>query len=188
MSINTFRKIIKFYNNTSILFGILIPIICYNILPDINIFNDPLSRFGIEENTKYLWITFNIMISISMYSIGRNSNKYIDNPYHKKILDILNILSSIFLTLSALITMDIRIIHLTLASLFFTSSNIYIFIFGYFMKNKNIKTSIISIIITTINILFLILIFYFKISYGIFEVAFILNLIIWYFYIVNKYN
>ena len=104
-----FKSLIKVYNYTSMFFGIVIPILCFQILPDINILEDPLSIFGIKDDTKILWISFNILISLSLLSIGYESNKMIKDVENNKILNIINYLSVISLILSAIINMNFRI-------------------------------------------------------------------------------
>ena len=62
---NKFWKTLK--KNLSILtaiIGIAVPIFCFYILPTINILFDPLSKFGIEKETKSIWLWFIQIISI----------------------------------------------------------------------------------------------------------------------------
>jgi hypothetical protein len=55
------EKIICF---TSII-GIIIPIICFYMLPNINILTDPLSKFGIaKRHDLYGWVSTNASHSI----------------------------------------------------------------------------------------------------------------------------
>jgi hypothetical protein len=181
-----FKSLIKVYNYTSIFFGIIIPILCFQILPDINILEDPLSIFGIKDDTKILWISFNILISLSILSIGYESNKMIKDIENNKLLNVINYLSVVSLILSAIINMNFRILHLTFASIFFLLSTLYIFLYGYFYKNIRYSVSLLSMFVVSINTILILLVFYFDISYGLFEVFFILNLITLYLFMIKK--
>ena len=119
----------------------------------------------------------------------------IDNPHDliytnfklsNKILNIINYLSVVSLILSAIINMNFRILHLTLASIFFLLSTLYIFLYGYFYKNIRYSVSLLSMFVVSINTILILLVFYFDISYGLFEVFFILNLITWYLFMIKK--
>lgn len=60
-------KVVKKYVTWfSIFLGILIPLTCFYLLP-VNIILEPLSKFGIAEETKYLWNFFLQIISILLF-------------------------------------------------------------------------------------------------------------------------
>lgn len=179
------RSVITWYRRLSIIIGIIIPIICYFAIPNINILNDPLSRFGIEPETKFVWILFNQLMSLALLSIGRECNERITNPLHNKILKWLLYLALACFSLSGFITMDIKYPHLTLAGLFFLLYVGYIFWYGVFIKVRRI--TILSIILVALCVLALFPTFMLSISYGSFEVVFISSVIIWN-YVMMKFN
>lgn len=183
--ITILRSVVNWYRRLSIIIGIIIPIICYYAIPNISILNDPLSRFGIEPETKFIWIAFNQLMSLALLSIGLESNEKIKNTLHKKILDWLLYLSLICFSLSGFITMDIKYLHLTLAGAFFLLYIGYIFWYGIFIKVK--KITIISSILVALCVLALFPTFMLPISYGSFEVVFVSSVIFWS-YIMMGFN
>ena len=185
MSYKTLRLFVIWYRRLSIILGVIIPILCYISIPNISILNDPLSRFGIEPDTKLIWIIFNQMMCLSLLSIGIESNSHIISSYHRKVLNTLLYSSITCFSLSGFITMDIRYLHLTLAGLFFMLYIGYIFWYGIILRN--IKMTIISMILVSLCILALFPTFMLPISYGSFEVIFVSSIIIWN-YIMIRYN
>ncbi len=179
------RKVVVWYRRLSIIIGILIPIICYMSIPNISILNDPLSRFGIEPDTKFVWVAFNQLMSLALLSIGIESNTHITIPYHKKVLDWMLYISIGCFSLSGFITMDIKYIHLTLAGLFFMLYVGYIFWYGIMLKDR--KVTILSMVLVSLCVLALFPTFMLPISYGSFEVVFVSSLLIWN-YIMMRYN
>lgn len=177
MKLTFFSRFIIWYRRLSILIGVLIPILCYISIPDINILNDPLSRFGIEPTTKFVWILFNQLMVLALFSIGRDAIKLIKNNFHKLILNWLLYPSLIGFSLSGFITMDIKFIHLTLAGIFFLLYVGFIFWYGVFIKNKFITLT--SIILVSLCVIGVIPSFLLEISYGTFEVIFISAIITW---------
>lgn len=175
--ITMLRTFIVWYRRLSIIIGIIIPILCYYAIPSINILNDPLSRFGIEPSTKFIWILFNQLMSLALLSIGMECNERITNKLQNKILKFLLYTSLACFSLSGFITMDIKYIHLTLAGLFFLLYIGYIFWYGIFVRIK--KITMLSMLLVSICVFALFPTFMLPISYGSFEVVFILSLIIW---------
>lgn len=179
------KNAIIIYRKLSLILGILIPVICFSMIPDISIINDPLSRFGIEDNTKIIWIIFNVLMAFALFSIGYEANQDIEDPTKRKLLNYLISFSSMFFALSGIITMEFKVPHLTLAGLFFFSYTAYIFWYGMFSKYK--RQTLYSMILTGVTFLPVIPTFTMDISYGSFEVVFISVVIIWnYFLIYSK--
>jgi len=161
--------------------GIAVPIFCFYIIPDINILFDPLSKFGIEKETKLIWMWFIQIIALLLYI---NNTNHIDKIKHylnniqSLVLKSLNIISSLFLSLTGFITMDIRLFHLGFATIFFLTYTGFIFWWGFVNIKYNLKNTIISIS----SALFIILssfITTFGYGYGIFELFFISSIIFW---------
>lgn len=185
MGYKALRLFIVWYRRISIVLGIIIPVICYMSIPTISILNDPLSRFGIEPDTKIIWVIFNQLMCLSLLSIGVESNSHISSIFHKKLLDMLLYSSIICFSLSGFITMDIRYLHLTLAGLFFMLYIGYIFWYGIMLRDR--KITLISLLLVSLCVMALFPTLMLPISYGSFEVVFISSIIIWS-YIMIRYN
>jgi len=164
----------------SSIIGIIIPIICFYLLPDLNILLDPLSKFGIAKETWLIWDLFIQIIATLLYLSGVNSiNKIKENitSLQYKILNIVNIISSVSLSLTGFIPMNIKYIHLGFATIFFLSYTGFIFWWGVLNIKYNLKTAIISII--TAILIFLSSLSTIKFGYGMFELTFIGLIIYW---------
>ena len=173
----------NFKNNLAIIssiIGIIIPIICFYLLPNINILLDPLSTFGVAKETWLLWLIFIQIISVLLYFSNLSSiNKIKDDikSIEFTILKFINIISSVSLSLTGFIPMNVRYIHLGFAAIFFLSYTAFIFWWGVLNIKYNLKIAIISIITSIIIILtsFTTIIF----GYGLFELTFILLICYW---------
>ena len=99
--------------------GISIPIFCFYLVPDINILLEPLSKFGITKQTRFLWNGFLVVLSILLYLTNNNLREDIESNVTKfqfKILNVINSVSSTALALTGLVDMDSRIMHLSFAT------------------------------------------------------------------------
>lgn len=157
--------------------GFITPIFCYNMIPGISILHDPLSRFGVEPNTKVIWLIFIFIMGIALLVFGKNANNNIMNKTHRYILNLVLYTSIGSFIMSGVIDMNVRLTHLVLAGLFFLLYVIYIFIFGIYATQYRILRY--AICITIINLLFLIPTFTMGISYGLFEVVFVGSVLFW---------
>jgi hypothetical protein len=91
------------------------------MLPNINILTDPLSKFGVQRDTIYM-DGFLQMLAILLYLSNLDSINKIKkniNKFEITILTIINIVSSVSLSLTGLIDMSIKYIHLGFAGVFF---------------------------------------------------------------------
>lgn len=161
--------------------GILVPIFCFYMFPNINILFDPLSKFGIQKETKSIWLCFMQIISVLLYFINIdhiNKIKENINNIQSLILNSLNIISSLSLSLTGFVTMDIRLFHLGFATIFFLSYTSFIFWWGFLNIKYNLKIAALSII-SSLFIIFSSFITTLGYGYGIFEVIFITSIIFW---------
>jgi hypothetical protein len=183
------RKVVKNMhicaNLLILLIGLLTPIFCYCIVPGISIINDPLSRFGIEENTKVVWLGFIITMALSLLFFGKAANMKIANLSHRTQLNLILYTAIVSFILSGIIDMSIRMTHLVFACVFFLFYVIYIIIFGIYSEQYRILRY--AILLGLVNVLFLIPTFTLGISFGIFEIVFICSVIFWNF-ILNFSN
>lgn len=165
----------------STILGIFIPILCIYLIPEWNVYAEPLSKFGISKETKYLWLAFIQVIAGLLYvnntGIITQITEKIGN-IRKKILQIINLISITSLSLSGFITMDIRYPHLIFAIIFFLFYTAFIFWWGVFNIKYNLKIAAFSII-TSLLILVSTWTIKMGYGYGVFEIVFIISIIVW---------
>ena len=175
-----FRK--RLYVFTSII-GIIIPIMCFYMLPNINILTDPLSKFGIAQETRLIWMAFLQVLAILLYLSNLNRIDKIKkniNKFEITILTIINILSSVSLSLTGLIDMSIKYAHLGFAGIFFLAYTGFIFWWGFLNIKTNLKEATLSIAIALLILISSIITINFtSFGYGISEIIFIILIIYW---------
>lgn len=165
-----FRQILSII---SIIIGISVPVFCYIMIPKMDILYQPLSVFGITEQTKYLWFVFIQLLAMNLYFLNiKRSNNIV--------LNVLNFASSISLSLLGIIDMNVHFYHTLFAILFFVFYTCFIFWYGFGQIKKSIKTALKSMILAV----FILLSAYISLGvlslgYGIFEIIFILSLVYW---------
>jgi hypothetical protein len=180
MDINKWKKIKKWVTFFSVFIGISIPIICFLLIDEINLLLEPLSKFGVNNRTKYLWNFFIFIISIIIFK----KNKYLliesnINDNFKIILNYFNISILISLILTGLIHMEYKLLHLSFATFFFLSYTGFIFWWGVSNIKLNFKESIFSFFISISIILSTFTFIFTEWGYGPFEIIFILLISIW---------
>ncbi len=181
MNIKYWRKFKKILIIFSSILGVLIPIACFFLIPSLNIFIEPLSKFGVSSKTKYLWLFFTQIISILLYINNLNIISEISesiNSLQLSILKYINIISIISLSMAGIINMNFRYPHLIFATIFFLFYTAFIFWFGVYNIRYNLKVALFSII-TSLLILSSTLSIKMGYGYGIFEIIFITSIIIW---------
>jgi len=188
MLLKTIQPMLKkakfFYKKSALVLGVLIPLLLlYVFSPGLNMFNAPLSIFGITESTQTIWIMFNQMMSITLMMFGLNANQNlpdsINKKRNKKILDGILAVAIVAFSASGMITMDIHLAHLTLAGIFFVSYMAYIFWYGYYSRNPSIILSLWATGICLLSLAAIAVTFIMGYSYGFFEVIFILCVLLW---------
>jgi hypothetical protein len=176
-------KFRKYLYIISSFIGILIPIFCFYLLPNINILSEPLSKFGIAEETRFIWMFFLQILSLLLYLSNLNSIEKIQkniNTFELTILTTINIISSVSLSLTGLIDMSIKYVHLGFAGVFFLAYTGFIFWWGFLNIKHNLKDAILSISISILILLsFFIIVKYMSFGYGISEVIFIILITYW---------
>lgn len=176
-------KFRKYLYIISSFIGILIPIFCFYLLPNINILVDPLSKFGIAKETRFIWMFFLQILSLLLYLSNLNSIEKIQkniNTFELTVLTTINIISSVSLSLTGLIDMSIKYVHLGFAGVFFLAYTGFIFWWGFLNIKTNLKHAILSIVIALLILLSsFITIGYMAFGYGLSEVIFIILIIYW---------
>lgn len=173
------RKFKKKFTFFSAIIGILMPILCWMIVP-IDLLKEPLSKFGIEPGTYIIWTIFIQIISLYLFLnywifIDSNKNLSILNKFYLKSL---SLFSSISLSLTGLIDMRFTITHIGFAALFFLSYAALVFWTGFLSIKSDFKFAKYSIIISMIMITSS---FSIPIIKGLapFEILFIILIILW---------
>jgi hypothetical protein len=178
MNIGKWKSFKKILNIVSVILGTTIPIICFVLIDEINLITEPLSKFGVDEKTWLIWVIFTSVLSVMIYFRNRDIISNIEG-YYGKILKVLNILTSSSLMLTGIIDMNYKIIHLTFASVFFLSYTGFMFWWGVSKIKYDLKNSIISIVLSLIVILSTFTFISFNLGYGVFEVIFMVCIILW---------
>jgi hypothetical protein len=167
----------------SSIIGILIPIFCYYLLPNINILYEPLSKFGIAKETRFIWMGFMQILAVLLYLNNLNNIEKIHkniNTFELTILTVINIVASISLSLTGLIDMSIKYVHLGFAGIFFLAYTGFIFWWGFLNIKHNLRDAILSISISLLILLsFFIIVEYMTFGYGVSEVIFIILITYW---------
>lgn len=163
----------------SIIIGVLAPIICYLLLPDFNIKNEPLSKFGIHTQTSVIWFWSLILISLGLWLNGEYRIKeMINNDKWKPILKLLLRVSIVCLLLTALIDMSYHWTHKIVALIFFCVYNLFVFVFGIVRSLSYLRKGMFSVTMGILMLLTSLLVIPFP-SYGVAEISFIVLISIW---------
>lgn len=181
MNIRDWKRFKKHLMVISTFIGIFIPIICFFLIPQWDISIEPLSKFGISDETKYLWLAFNQIIALLLFVNNINAIDHMVgeiNLFKLKVLKYINIISIFSLSLSGFINMNHTYTHLVFATMFFLFYTAFIFWWGVFNIRYHLKKAIFSIVIALI-ILSSTYTLQMGYGYGIFEAIFIVSIIIW---------
>lgn len=162
-----------------IFLGFFAPIYCWYLRPGFNPMQQPLSDFGIQEPTWFLWNSTLVFLAIGIFLNAYTALRY----YFKKKrfrypLKILLIISSFSLFFTATIPMDYELFHRIPAFLFFFTYNLFVFLFGLFRSFSSLSGGIVSVFIGLTMLFSLLLLLPFK-SYGIFEIVYITLILAW---------
>lgn len=162
-----------------IFLGILAPIYCWYLRPGFNPMEKPLSDFGIQEPTWFLWNSTLVFLAAGIFLNAYTALRY----YFKKVifrlpLKVLLLVSSFSLFFTATIPMNYELFHKIPAFIFFFSYNLFIFLFGLFRSLKYLRTGVFSMFIGILMLCSLLLLLPFK-SYGVFEIVYFTLILLW---------
>jgi hypothetical protein len=138
------NKIFKydFFLMFSYIIFIITPIICYILIEQFNLFTDPLTKFGLSENSSYLWIFISLFFNLFLYV---NSKIILKRQNIKqKFLSIILFFSLINLFIST-IFIQYNTIHSLTAFIYFLTYPFFIFTYGFFIKKNNPNVGLFSI-------------------------------------------
>lgn len=173
------KKIRRIYIIISILLGIVVPIVCYYLLPEFNIQTDPLSKFGVSTETSKLWFWSLMLISLGLWLNGEHRvDCLIKREKWKPILKLILRVSIVSLILTALIDMSYNWAHKIVALIFFCGYNLFVFTFGIVRSLNYLKRGMFSVTMGALMLLTSLLVIPFP-SYGVAEIAFITLISIW---------
>tara|TARA_Y100000589_G_scaffold76423_1_gene70164 strand:+ start:2152 stop:2652 length:501 start_codon:yes stop_codon:yes gene_type:complete len=149
------------------------------MIPDFNPIEKPLSYFGVAEITAWYW---NLSLIIISFAIYLNAKKSLPIYFHKlktlRILRILLTVSFVSLFLTAVVPMNRDVIHRISATGFFLTYNFFVFFFGISRSLKYLRKGLLSIFIGALMLLSSLLLIPFP-SYGVFEIVYVLLIILW---------
>lgn len=169
----------RIYLIFSVLLGIFSPIYCWYLRPGFNPMEKPLSDFGIQEPTWFLWNSSLVLLSIGIFLNAYTALRYyFKEKKYRYPLKLLLIVSSLSLFFTATIPMDYELWHKIPAFLFFFSYNLFVFLFGLFRSLRSLKSGAISIFIGLSMLFSLLLLLPFK-SYGVFEIVYLVLILKW---------
>ena len=173
------KKIRKIYILSSILLGIITPLICLLLFPEFDPRIHPISYFGILKNTSFIFMMSLVIFSIALLWNGTTViRKLIKNKKYKFWLRGILTISSFCLFLTAVITMDFGPLHQIPALCFFLSYNFFVFLFGVIRSTSYVRKGLFSVIIGSTMLLSSLLLIPFP-SYGAAEVLYIFLILFW---------
>lgn len=176
--VSRIRRLKEFYIKLTIIMAIVVPLICWFLFPDWNVFDGALSNFGLGS-TGYFWNGYLLATAIGLYLNGITQvNKRYNDKFKRQILFSVLSVSCYSLVLTALITMDIRIPHHIVAASFFFGYMFFIFLFGAFQMRARLRKGIFSVISSGLLILSSCLVFIFN-GLAIFEICFMAIITSW---------
>ena len=179
LTVKKLKYIRKIYILTSILIGIISPLICLYFAKEVKLTEKPLSYFALIHKTSLFWLISLIILAIGIFWNGKVViNKFINNRILNLILKIILLLSSISLIGTAFITMKYGLAHKIFALSFFLSYNFFVFLFGLFMSISQVRQGFFSVITGSLMLLSALLIIPFP-SYGIAEIVYIQICVYW---------
>ena len=173
------KKIRKAYFISSLILGILTPSICIYLFPEFDPRTQPISYFGILQNTSLIFLISLIIFAIAIFWNGITIvQKIIKNIRYKLLLKILLLISSICLFLTGLIPMNFGPLHKIPALCFFLVYNFFIFLFGIARSRSYVRKGLFSVLIGSLMLLSSLLLIPFP-SYGVAEVVYIFLIFLW---------
>ena len=179
MNPHRIKFIRRLYIIFSIIVGIVAPILCYSLIPHFNIENDPLSKFGISEETAEIWLLSLMFIAVGLWLNGEyRIDDMIKREKWRPLLKWMLRVSTFSLLMMALIDMTWHWTHKILALLFFCGYNIFVFAFGVIRSLTYVRRGMFSVIMATLMLTTSLLVLPFP-SYGIAEIFYILLIVVW---------
>lgn len=162
-----------------IFLGISAPIYCWYLRPGFNPMERPLSDFGIQEPTWFLWNSTLVFLALGIFLNAYTALRYYFKQRRFRYpLKMLLIVSSFSLFFTATIPMDYEIFHKIPAFLFFFTYNLFVFLFGFFRSLSSLRLGVVSVFIGLAMLFSLLLLLPFK-SYGVFEIVYFALILTW---------
>lgn len=169
----------RIYLVFSLSLGVISPVICWYMIPDFNPITKPLSYFGVAELTAWYWNVSLLIIAFALYlNAKRSLPQYFKEKKTVRILNALLTFSTVGLCFTAIISMDILLMHRVSAYSFFLGYNLFVFCFGLFRSKRYVRKGMFSMIVGSLMLLSSLLLLPFP-SYGVFEIVYFLLLLFW---------
>ena len=179
MNRDTIKKIRRTYLISSIIIGIISPLICIYLFPEFDPRIHPVSYFGVLKNTSFIFMISLVVFSIAIFWNGITViRKLIKKKYYKFWLHFILLVASCNLFLTGIITMDFGPFHQIPALIFFLTYNFFIFLFGLARSRSYVRRGLFSVLTGSFMLLSSLLLIPFP-SYGVAEVVYIFLIFFW---------
>jgi len=173
------KKIRRAYFISSVIVGVLSPLICIYLFPEFDPRTHPISYFGILQNTSLIFVISLTIFAVAIFWNGITIvQKIIKNKQYKLSLQVLLLMSSICLFLTGLIPMNFGPFHKIPALCFFLVYNFFIFFFGIARARSYVRKGLFSVSIGSLMLLSSLLLIPFP-SYGVAELVYIFLIFLW---------
>ena len=173
------KKVRRGYIVTSILLGVISPLLCYWLIPGFSPKTHPLSYFGVVDNTSMFWLVSLIIIAIGIWINGeyRVDGMIKQKQYVKPLKTVLRV-SSVSLVFTSIFTMELGNVHNLSAVMFFITYSFFIFSFGLVRSLTAVRRGLFSVVISCLMVFSSLLLIPYP-SYGVAEYVFIVLVSIW---------
>jgi len=184
LDLDKIRKIKRGWIEISFVLALIIPFIAGLVIKDWSIYTDALSDFGTHPGTAGIWSVYLIILAIGIWLHGMQKIEETFDGVRAHILYYIINVASTSLMLTAFITEIFRGLHGLVAGTFFVSYMIFIFMYGFWQLESNLKEGAPSVVAGLLLLLTSLLIIPFN-GLAIFEIAYILIIVVWN-YIIHK--
>ncbi|MAZ58638.1 MAG: hypothetical protein CMP56_04460 [Flavobacteriales bacterium] len=179
MKRKTIKRIRRIYLFSSILMGVLAPLICLYFFPEFDPRIHPVSLFGILKESALIFTILLIIFSIALLWNGMTAiRKLIKHKKYQFWLRLFLAAASFNLCLTGIIHMTLGPLHQIPALCFFLAYNFFIFLFGIGRTKSYVRQGLFSSIIGSLMLLSSLLLIPFP-SYGVAEIWYIFLIFFW---------
>ena len=175
----TIKRIRRIYLFSSILMGVISPVICLYFFPEFDNRIHPISLFGILKESSLIFTVSLIIFATALLWNGMAIiEKLIKQKQYRFWLRLLLAAASFNLCLTGIIPMTLGLLHQIPALCFFLAYNFFIFLFGIARTNSYVRKGLFSAITGSLMLLSSLLLIPFP-SYGVAEVCYIFLIFFW---------
>jgi len=179
LDIENIRTLKRHWIDTTLVLALSIPLIAGMVVDDWSIYTNALSRFGVLPITAGIWPIYLGIVSIGLWLNGSTmiEDKYDGIKSH--VLSYMLNAACTGLMLTAIITEELRIVHLIVATTFFVMYVVFIFLYGWWqIRSTDFKEGTFSVVISILLLLTTLLMIPFT-GLAMFELTYISILLFW---------